>query len=421
MTNITKSERHILRELAKRQCEISSLPIMAERKKHWRDLNDGKTTHPMVTMEFHGLANDVYPALTCENDEARALESQMLLQLFKYETYKDDRVIPDSVSVAVPNWIRPFSFDAKEYKPASAKGADTMGYMYTHAVHDLEKDFHVFKSSPFFVDAGLVEAYKKKAQVEDIIGDIIPIRLSFPAFWFSSANALIQMMSMETLYLSLYDYPDLFHLLMRRLTDDYHSFIDALEANNGIIPNNDDTCVPMDSFGYTNDLPGVGELQRPVKLSDVWGYTNFQETVGMSISMFDEFFFSYMKEIADRCGLFAYGCCEPVHTLWEPCLSRLKTLRKLSVSPWCDEEFIGDAIRGKKIVYHRKPFPNFISVDAVFDDEAFLMHMKKTVKAAQGCPLEITFRDITSVRGEPWRLTRAVELTKEAFARWWKN
>jgi hypothetical protein len=55
-------------------------------------------------------------------------------------------------------------------------------------------------------------------------------------------------------------------------------------------------------------------------------------------------------------------------------------------------------------------------VDSVFDEDAFRKHIARTVKAARGCPLEVTFRDVSSVCGEPWRLTRAVELTREVFA-----
>jgi len=128
-----------------------------------------------------------------------------------------------------------------------------------------------------------------------------------------------------------------------------------------------------------------------------------------------------MEEIANRCGLLSYGCCEPVHSLWEKCLSRLKTLRKLSVSEWADEDYIGEAIRGTNIVFHRKPFPNFIGVDKVFDETAFLKHMEHTVKAARGCPLEVTFRDVYSVQGEPQRLPKAVDIVREAFSRWWQG
>ena len=421
MSTISSKERNILRELAKRQAEIAALPIMDERRKRWYDLNDGKVEYPIVTMEYHGLELDVYPPLTCENPLARGLEAQMSRQLFKYETYRDDRVIPPSVTVGIPNWIRPFDFSAESFRPKDETSTTSMAYMYTHPVNDFEADFGVFKPSKFTVDVGLKEANKNKAFVEELIGDILPVRLTFPGFVFCPGHILIQMMSMETMYLAFMDYPDLFHKMMRQLTDDYHAFMDAIEAGGAIIPNNDQSSVLMDTYGYTHDLPGIGELNRPVKFSDVWSYTNFQETVSMSPTMFNEFFFGYTREIIDRTGLHSYGCCEPVHSIWELCLSKLPNLRKLSISPWCDEEYMGEVMRGKKIVYQRKPFPNFFSSALPFDEEAFKKHMEKTVKAARGCPLEVTFRDICSVYGEPQRLTRAVELTREVFAKHWQG
>jgi len=412
---ITPQERRILRDLAERQAEIAALPVMDKRRALWYGLNDGKTEHPLVTMEFHGVESDVYPPPRCETSLARGIEHQIARQIFKFEHYRDDRVIPPVLLVGIPNRFKPFGYSPK------ANHMPGMGYMYEHAVRDLEDDFAVFRPSHYTADAGLIAANERKAQAEDIVGDILPVRLEFPAPSFCPGHILVQMMSLETLCLSIYDYPELFHKVMRRLTDDYHAFLDEIEAAGAVIPNNDESHVGQDTWCYTHDLPGAGELVRPAKISDVWGYSNSQETVSMSPAMFDEFFFAYIKEIAQRFGLVSYGCCEPVHTLWEPCLSRLNNLRKLSVSPWCDEEYIGEALRGRGIVYHRKPFPNFIAVDAVFDEAAFLKHMERTVKAARGCPLEVTFRDICSVRGEPRRLTRAVELTREAFARWWRG
>ena len=417
---LSETERGRLRELAKRQAEIAALPVMRRREALWYDLNDGKTTQPLVTMEFHGLEHEVYPVITCADPFFNAVERQLTYNIFKHEHYKDDRVIPAFVKIHIPNGIIPFGARVEIERARDSNGAAGMGYMFKHIIKDLNDDFDKIKKSEFTVDAGLKNANALKETVEDILGDILPVKLEFPSFGFSPAHVFVTMMGMETMFCSILDYPDLFHRAVRRLTDDYHAYIDALEAGGAIIPNNDAGSVGQDTYGYTRDLPDLGELDRPVKLSDVWGYANFQETVGMSVPMFDEFFFSYMKEITDRCGLLSYGCCEPVDVLWEPCLSRLKNLRKLSVSPWNDEEALGEMIRGTKIVYHRKPSPNYISVDAVFDEEAFAKHMEKTVKAARGCPLEVTFRDITSVRGEPWRLTRAVELTREAFARCWK-
>ena len=412
---MTRKDKEILRGLARRQAEIAALPIMGERRALWYGLNDGRTEHPLVTMEFHGVESDVYPPLECETPFARGMENQMARQIFKFEHYRDDRVIPPSFMVGIPNWFRPFGYSPK------AVHAGGMAYRYEHAVRDLEADFAVFKPCEYGTDAGLLQASERKAQAEDVIGDILPVRLEFPGPSFCPGHILVQMMSLETMCLSILDYPDLFHQAMRRLTDDYHDFLDAIEAAGAVIPNNDESHVAMDTYCYTHDLPGADELDRPAKISDVWGYSNSQETVSMSPAMFGEFFFAYIKEIADRFGLYSYGCCEPVDTLWGPCLSRMKTLRKISISPWCDEEFMGEALRGRRIVYHRKPFSNFFSVDPVFDEAAFLKHMEKTVRAARGCPLEVTFRDICSVRGEPWRLARAVELTREAFARWWQG
>ena len=419
--NITKEERHILRELAMRQAEISELPIMTERKKIWYDINDGKAAHPLVVMEFHGMEHEVYPAVKCESQLAQALERQMSQQIFKHEFFKDDYIIPPVVFVGIPNDITPFNFYPETVRTYEADGSQGLGYVYKYVVKDLEADKNLFKPSTNEVDIGCKSANELKCIAEDVLGDILPVNIEFRGISVHPAYMLFRMMGMETMFCSMLDYPELFHGIMRRLTDDYHKFLDDIEAGGALVTNNDASRVCQETPGYTHDLPGAHELDRPVKISDTWGFASSQETVGLSAKMYNEFIFSYIKEISDRFGLMSYGCCEPVNTLWELSLSRCDNLRRLSISPWCDEEAIGEMIRGRKIVYHRKPSPNFISVDSTFDENAFMKHIERTVKAARGCPLHITFRDITSVRGEPHRLPRAVELTREAVARWWQG
>ena len=411
----SRAEIANLRELAKQQAEIAALPIMQKRETLWYDLNNGSSAHPVVVMEFHGNEDEVFPPITCRDPLLWSIERQLSHNIYIHNNFNDDRVVPGFVKLAVPNYFVPFNYRHPAHKVAEVPG---IGFMYDHAVENLEADFNVFQPSAFIVDKGLKEAEKLKQSLENIFGDILPVRLEFPCLKFSPANMLISMMSMETMFYSILDYPELFHKLMRQLTDDFHAYIDALEAGGAILPNNDASTVGQDSYGYTHDLPSSQELDRPAQLSDVWGYSNFQETVGMSVEMFDEFFFSYMLEISNRCGLYSYGCCEPVDGLFEPCLSRIKNLRKLSVSPWCNEEAIGEMLRGTKICYARKPSPNF-HAETVFDEEGYFKHIIKTVKAARGCPLEFTSRDITTVCGDPKRLGRAVELAREAIARHW--
>ena len=200
-------------------------------------------------------------------------------------------------------------------------------------------------------------------------------------------------------------------------TDDWLEFLSEIEARGLVAQNTDASYVGQDSYGYSRQLAEVGA--RQASFADGWGYANSQETVGISPQMFDEVFFPSIARYAARFGLFAFGCCEPVHPLWERSLSRLPNLRKVSVSPWCDEEAIAGYIRGKGIVYHRKPSPNGFAA-AQWDEEALRAQIAKTARAARGCPLEITFRDITTVHGDPTRLGKAVEIARRAAMENWQ-
>ena len=82
----------------------------------------------------------------------------------------------------------------------------------------------------------------------------------------------------------------------------------------------------------------------------------------MRRSMASEFLYPYVHEIAEPVGLLYYGCCEAVHQNWDD-IRTLPHLRKVSISQWTNEPFMGEALRGTGIVYSRKPNPNFLSVD----------------------------------------------------------
>jgi len=417
---MNQQEKERIRDLAKKQAEIASLPVMGGRLKKWYALNNGELDTPLVTVEFNGPPDEVFQPCQCESPLGRMLETQISRNITNHELLRDDRVIPAYVSIPAGNWIVPFGIREERDYARYSDGRESMGYAVKHVIEDLERDYHKLGEAEFHVDAGLREAEAQKAEIEEILGGVLPVRIQFPSFSFMLGGVFCTLMGMENMMIALYDCPGLFHKAMSSLTADILRYMDAIEDAGAILPNNDGSWLGQGSWGYTDSLPGAGDLDRPVTFGDVWGCTNFQETVGMSPEMFDEFFFSYMEKITRRFGLLSYGCCEPVDGLWDRCLSRLTNLRKVSVSPWCGEESIGEKIRGRKIVYHRKPRANYISVDAVFDEEAFAAHIAKSVKNAAGCPLEVTFREELTVRGEPWRLTRAVEIVREQFTRHWK-
>ena len=61
----------------------------------------------------------------------------------------------------------------------------------------------------------------------------------------------------------------------------------------------------------------IDDLKSPshVRLKDMWGFAERQETLGISPEMFREFIFPYQNGILERFGLNCCGCCEPLESL----------------------------------------------------------------------------------------------------------
>jgi hypothetical protein len=215
----------------------------------------------------------------------------------------------------------------------------------------------------------------------------------------------------------MYDYPELFHKMMQMITDDFLELWDLVEQNGYIRPNNFNVGACQGSYGFTNLLPV--NKDGNYNLKDIWGYMNSQETSEISPDMYHEFFFPYYKKVSERFGRLGYGCCESVSAIWEKSLSKCENLSKLSISPWCDEEYIGDQLCGKPIIYHRKPHPNYLGVDKEFDEKGFAEHIEKSLKAAKGCSFEISYRDVYSLQGDIYRCKKAYEVIKKCIDKFW--
>jgi hypothetical protein len=176
----------------------------------------------------------------------------------------------------------------------------------------------------------------------------------------------------------------------------------------------------QDSFGssynFTTRLPAPDYDGATVRLCDMWGASDSQETVGISPRMFHEFCFPYYREVCQPVGLLYYGCCEPAHPFWDD-ISQLPHLKKVSISRWCDQQFMGDALRDTEIVFSRKPDPNFLSVDATLDEEAWAAHIRETLEATRGVSVEFIVRDVYTVHGNLNNPRRAVEVARREVDR----
>lgn len=101
-----------------------------------------------------------------------------------------------------------------------------------------------------------------------------------------------------------------------------------------------------------------------------------------------------------------------MHPIWDDYISKLPNLRKVSISPWCDEEIMSQRLAGSKVIYSRKPSPNFLGVTPAFDEEAFTAYIKNTVERTRGCHTEFIFRDVYTLHGNTGKARRAAEIVR---------
>lgn len=416
--SITVAEREYLRELAKKQLEYSKLPVMKDREDKWYRHNDLKGEIPMIHFETWTCEEDLLPKFRCESEIARKIELQLNREMLNHELIGDDRVIPSWFNIGWDIKMSLFDLEIGKEHARDSQGRE-LGFHINYPIKDLQEDMGLLKPTVYKVDRE--GTFKRKAFLEDIFGDILPVKIGMGSLYFCLSQQIIYLMGMETMMYSMVDYPDEFHQVMGRMSKDYIDYMKWMEKEGLLLLNNGNNWLAQGSFGFTHDLPGKDFTpERGVTTHDMWGFMDSQETVSISPEMFGEFFFPYYLEMAKQFGLLSYGCCEPVHPIWEKYLSKLPRLRKVSISPWCDEEYMGQALKGTNVIYHRKPSPNYVGVGKELDEEAFRAHILKTIKCAKGCKLEFSFRDVYNLEGNINKPRRAVQIVRELLEDNWE-
>ena len=153
----------------------------------------------------------------------------------------------------------------------------------------------------------------------------------------------------------------------------------------------------------------------------MWWNVNSQETVGVSPDMYKEFFYPYYKDLAEHFGITYYGCCEPMHDIWDDCICNLPNLRKVSINPWTDQEFMAEKLRGSQIIYSRKPSPNYLGIRYEFNQDEYREHIAETLRIAKGCEMEFICRDVYNLNGNQEKMGQAVRIIREEIEKSWES
>ena len=193
------------------------------------------------------------------------------------------------------------------------------------------------------------------ALAAETLGDLLTVRVKTSWWWTTGMTwTLADLRGLEQLMLDMVERPALLHRLMGFLSDGTGAMLDALETAGLLYPNWEGSYVGSGGLGWSDELPGP-DYTGTVRLRDMWGFGESQETVGVSPRMFAEFVLPYQVPLLERFGLNCYGCCEPLDKRWKY-IATLPRLRRISVSPWSDRAVMAEAL-GDRYVYSMKPNP----------------------------------------------------------------
>lgn len=377
----------------------------------------------MVVLESWGFNDEVItPRLKCTGEFARKTEFELYQNFVNQELFDDDRVTPDRFEMGYHTEFKLYDLDMHKEFATGREEEDTSGVSmrFLPVIEDLEDDFHKIKPSIFSVD---IEGTEQEFQLlTDTFGDILPVKMKMDCLYSVPTQLIIHLMGMENMMLNLAQYPDLFKKLMDQAADDTLAYYDMLEENHLILPTTEYESVGQGTFAFNHELPDTPTVDgRYLTRRDVWGYMDSQETLSISPKMFEEIIFPCYEKIGSQFGLLSYGCCEPVDRVWDNCISKFKNLRKVSISPWCNEEFMGERLRGSSIIYHRKPAATFLGVSGRdLDEEAFRKYIRRSLTAARGCKMEITQRDIYTIDNNVQKARRYIQIIREEIENNWK-
>jgi len=253
------------------------------------------------------------------------------------------------------------------------------------------------------------------ALAHEVFGGILHVGLRAVWWWTLGMTwDLARLVGLEKMLYLLYDNPDMIHRIMAKLRDGYAAKIDFLEQNGLLSLNNNHAYVGSGGIGYTRELPHEPRGTRAATTADMWCLFESQETIGISPDQFEEFVFQYQLPLQKRFGLICYGCCEPLDARWHV-VKRTPNLRRVSVSPWADQEKMAGFLQDDYI-FSRKAPPSLLAVPQM-EEDAVRADLRKTLELTRGCVLEIIMKDNHTLGGNPDNLVNWVKIAREEIER----
>jgi hypothetical protein len=420
---ISKKDKNLLRDLAKRVAEIASLPIMDERRQLWKRHNSLDPVRPMILVFPEGSWQELLPpaGLECEGEDAvppphwpgrfiflagaRRMEWDLRSRIYYHEHLHDDTVIENEwvVNRAVTNtgWgLEP------QYTPSSeAAGA----WAFDPVINEPE-DLKKLKHPEVIYDEEATQRSLEEAR--DIFGDILDVKLKgVSRVSFHLMSLYCRLRGLEQVMLDMYLNPGMLHDAMSFLEEGHRGLVRQYQELNLLSLNNDKTYHSSGGVGYSEELPQSDYDPDHIRPCDIWASAESQEMAQVSPELHNEFVLQYEKRLLEPFGLNGYGCCEALDRKLDYVFT-IPHIRRISISPWADVEVCAQRLNGNYI-YSWKPNPAHLV--GAFDEEKLRGYIQLTldVTKANGCVTEMILKDTHTCENQPQRFNRWTEIARE--------
>lgn len=407
---VSQAERAVLRRLAGQVAEIAARPIENEKRDLWYRHNALEATRPLIFCDPENGWNEIISPhdLECEGQLARRWEMDLRKEIFWGAQMGDDYTVGPYFNVF---HVHSGGLEDWGLKEQVIGGKDGGSYRWDSPIKteaDLEKLHHPTLRVDYAATERLVDL------AEDILGDQLTVRLRTNWWWTLGMTMKVAFLrGLERMMYDVIDNPGLMHRLMAFLRDGHMLLLDYLEQEGLLSLNNDGAYVGSGGLGWSKELPQP-DFDGKVRLCDMWGFAESQETVGISPRMFADFVFPYQLPILERFGLNCYGCCEPLDRRWH-IVKQIPNLRRVSVSPWADVSNMADML-GDGYIFSLKPSPADLAIRTM-DEDKVRAELRKTFHITRNCRVEVIMKDNHTIGNNPQNVMRWCQIAREEAER----